>query len=205
MLRIHNLGKRYGNRFIFQGLTQSFAPGCFALCEEENTGKSTLLSIIAGELAADTGEVFIDGKSLSREQNAAQARLAFIPADCLRFPQRTGHQLLAETAAQKNTSVDSATLELARQLDLEAHLDKRFEQMSTGTRRKAYLLAAAIGNPAVIVADGPTDGFDSSSRAALARQFKEWAKSKVVLFASHDAHFVQACGANLFDLAKPAR
>ena len=50
MLRIDNLSKRYGDHIVFQGLTHAFAPGCVALCEEDSTGKSSLLGIIAGAL-----------------------------------------------------------------------------------------------------------------------------------------------------------
>src|SRR3546814_3559867 len=51
-------------------------------------------------------------------------------------------------------------------------LDKRFEQMSRGTRTKVFLTAAALGDPAVIVADGPSDGLDAPACAVLAEQFK---------------------------------
>jgi len=48
MLRLDNLSKRYGDYLVFQGLTHRFTPGCVALCEEDSTGKSTLLNLIAG-------------------------------------------------------------------------------------------------------------------------------------------------------------
>lgn len=67
--------------------------------------------------------------------------------------------------------------------------------MSTGTRRKVYLTAAALGDPAVVVADGPSNGLDAQARAALVEQFEIWSQDRVVLFASHDAELVQLCGA----------
>ncbi|MCG2596604.1 MAG: hypothetical protein KBO59_03625 [Achromobacter sp.] len=81
------------------------------------------------------------------------------------------------------------------------HLDKRFEQMSTGTRRKVYLTAAALGDPAVVIADGPSNGLDTPARRALAELFKAWGRDRVVLFASHDPELVQACGAAVVDVA----
>lgn len=202
MLRIDNLSKRYGDHFIFQGLTQTFPPGCMALCEEDSTGKSSLLGIIAGVIQADAGDVWIDGHSLNHASLQAKTRLAYVPENCLAFPTQTGRGLLEQVAQEKNTSVGEAVLDLAYRLGLEPHLDKRFEQMSTGTRRKVFLTAAALGEPAVVIADGPSDGLDKQARNALAEQFQIWSQDRVVLFASHDAELVKACGAKAMNVAE---
>ncbi len=195
MLRLDNLSKRYGDYLVFQGLTHRFTSGCVALCEEDSTGKSTLLNLIAGAIAPDSGDVWIDGHSLTHAPQQAQARLAYVPDNCLVFPTQTGRGLLEQVAAEKNVALDEATLELAYDLGLEPHLDKRFEQMSTGTRRKVFVTAAALGDPAVVIADGPSNGFDARGRAVLAELFKAWGKDRVVLFASHDGELVEGCGA----------
>jgi ABC-type multidrug transport system ATPase subunit len=195
MLRIDNIGKRYSDHLVFQGLTQTFAPGCVALCEEDSTGKSSLLSIIAGVIAPDAGDVWIDGHSMIHAPLQARTRLAYVPDNCMAFPTQTGRGLLEQVALEKNTTLDAAVLDLAYRLGLETHLDKRFEQMSTGTRRKIFLTAAALGDPAVVIADGPSNGLDAGARAVLAEQFKTWSQYRVVLFASHDSQLVRACGA----------
>ncbi|MFJ3461263.1 ATP-binding cassette domain-containing protein [Achromobacter spanius] len=201
MLRIDNLSKRYGDYIVFQGLTHTFAPGCVALCEEDSTGKSSLLNIIAGALAPDGGDVHVDGHSLRDAPQAAQSRLAYVPDNCMAFPEQTGRGMLEQAAQAKGVALDDSIWELSRRLGLEPHLDKRFEQMSTGTRRKVYLTAAALGNPAVVVADGPSNGLDAQARGVLADVFNRWAQDRVVLFASHDPELVQACGAATVNVA----
>ncbi|KRC71684.1 ABC transporter ATP-binding protein YxdL [compost metagenome] len=201
MLRIDNLSKRYGDHLVFQGLTHTFPAGCAALCEEDSTGKSSLLGIMAGVIAPDGGDVWIDGHSVIHAPLQAKGRLAYVPDNCLAFPTQTGRGLLELMAEEKHTALDDATLDLAYRLGLEPHLDKRFEQMSTGTRRKVFLTAAALGNPAVVIADGPSSGLDAQARAVLAKQFKTWAQDRVVVFASHDAELVQACGAREINVA----
>ncbi len=201
MLRINNLSKRYGDHLVFQGLTHTFRPGCVALCEEESTGKSSLLGIIAGTIEPDVGDVWIDGHSLIQAPLQAKARLAYVPDNCLAFPTQTGRGLLEQVASEKNTTLDDAVFDLAYRLGLEPHLDKRFEQMSTGTRRKVFLTAALLGEPAVVIADGPSNGLDAGARSVLAEQFKIWAQDRVVLIASHDAELVQACEARVINIA----
>lgn len=201
MLRIDNLSKRYDDHFIFQGLTHTFRPGCVALSEEDSTGKSSLLGIIAGVIAPDAGDVWVDGHSLTQTPLLAKARMAYVPDNCLAFPMQTGRGLLEKVASEKNTTLDDAVLDLAYKLGLEPHLDKRFEQMSTGTRRKVFLTAAALGKPSVVIADGPSNGLDLRARTVLAEQFKIWSRDRVVLFASYDPALIQACGASTINVA----
>ena len=201
MLRIDNLSKHYDGHSIFQGLTHTFLPGCVALCEEDSTGKSSLLGIIAGVIAPDDGDVWIDGHSLTQTPLQAKARVAYVPDNCMAFPTQTGRGLLEQIASEKNARLDDAVLDLAYALGLEPHLDKRFEQMSTGTRRKVFLTAASLGNPAVVIADGPNSGLDARARAVLAEQFNIWSRDRVVLFASHDPELVQACAARPINVA----
>jgi len=197
MLRINHLSKRYSDHLVFQGLTHTFQPECIALCEEESSGKSSLLDIIAGVIVPDEGDVWIDGHSLTHSPLQAKARLAYVPDNCLAFPSQTGRGFLEQAASEKNVPLDDAVLELAYRLGLEPHLEKRFEQMSKGTRRKVFLTAAALANPAVVVADGPSNGLDARACAVLADLFKTWSKDRVVLFASHDSELVQACEARV--------
>ena len=201
MLKIENLSKHYDGRPIFCELNYRFGPGCQALCEEENTGKSTLLRVLAGITSPDTGDVWVDGHSMVNAPASAKARLAYVPSECSAEPGQTGLAFLREAALAKGSEPDGRVLALAGRLGLEAHLDKQFFQMSTGTRRKVYLAAAAIGAPAVVLADGPTDGLDRQARMALADQFVEWSQDRVVLFATHDAAFVQACDARVLEVA----
>jgi len=99
VLRLDNLSKRYGDYLVLQGLAHRFTPGCVALCEEDSTCKSTLLNIIAGAITPDSGDVWIDGHSLSHAPQQAKARLAYVPDNCLVFPTQTGRGLLEQVAA----------------------------------------------------------------------------------------------------------
>src|SRR3546814_10900076 len=110
MIRIDNLGKRYGDHLIFRGLTHTFPPGCVALCEEESTGKSSLLGIIAGVIAPDAGDVWIDVHSFTHTPLQAKARLACVPDDCLVFLSRTGRGLLEQPARSEETTSELQSL-----------------------------------------------------------------------------------------------
>ncbi|WP_345815095.1 ABC transporter ATP-binding protein [Paraburkholderia sp. PREW-6R] len=201
MLRFENLTKAYSERVIFQGLHFASTAGCIALDDESGSGKSTLLRLLAGAIEPDTGEVWIGGHSLHTDPLAARSLLSYVPEDCMTYPDQTGRDYLQEVAsARKNTQVSHA-LDLAERFDLMPHLDKRFEQMSYGTRKKVFLTAAVLGETRVLIADEPAGGLDASARAALVDLFNALAVTHTVFFCSYDEAFTQACGAKRVKLA----
>ena len=208
MLRFENLAKRYDGRVIFEGLQHVSGPGCVALCDENGSGKSTLLGVLAGAIDADEGEVWLGGHSLRRAPLEAKSALAYVPDDCMAYPFMTGRAFLELVASTKKTEVSASTLDLAERFGLAPHLDKCFEQMSLGTRKKIFLTATTLGDPAVVIADEPGNGLDAAGRAVLIDLFKTLAKDRVVFFSSHDPGIVRACEASVVgfvDLATPIR
>jgi ABC-type multidrug transport system ATPase subunit len=195
MLRFDNLSKQYSERIVFQRLHYDIASGCVALNDDSGSGKSTLLGVLAGTIEANAGDVWLGGHSLRNAPRAAQAVLTYVPEDCMPSPDRTGREYLAHVAAERKTTVGSETLDLAERFGLTPHLDKRFEQMSFGSRKKFFLTAAALGETKVVIADEPVGGLDAPARAALADLFRTLARTHTVFFTSYDTAFIQACEA----------
>jgi ABC-2 type transport system ATP-binding protein len=201
MLRFDHLCKRYGERTVFHGLHYSASTGCVALNDESGSGKSTLLGILAGEIEADAGEVWLGAHSLRTAPLAAKSALTYVPEDCLTYPLETGREFLERVAAQRQTALENHTLELADRFGLTPHLEKRFEQMSFGTRKKIFLTSASVGAPTVVIADEPGGGLDAAARAVLVDLFKQLGQDRVVFFTSYDEAFTQACEAKAISFA----
>ena len=202
MLRFENLCKRYDKRVIFHGLQYSAGTGCVALNDESGSGKSTLLGIIAGEIELDQGDVWIDGHSLRSAPFEAKSVLTYVPDDCMPYSLQTGREYLEWVAANRKTAVDTRTLDLADRFGLTPHLEKRFEQMSFGTRKKIFLTAAALGEVKVVIADEPGAGLDAPARAVLIDLFTILGEDRTVFFSSYDVDFSQACGAKVVSFAE---
>jgi len=201
MLQFENLGKRYDRRVVFERLHYASGAGCVALCDENGSGKSTLLGILAGTIDADEGEVWLDGHSLRTAPLSAKSALAYVPDDCLAYPFQTGRAFLELVASARKTLVDTRTLDLADRFGLAPHLDKRFEQMSLGTRKKLFLTATTLGEPTVVIADEPGNGLDAAARGVLVDLFKTLAADHAVFFSSHDPALARACDAKVIRFA----
>ncbi|AKM32764.1 ABC transporter ATP-binding protein [Pandoraea faecigallinarum] len=201
MLRFEGLTRRFDDFILFENLGLRAGAGCFALRDEGGGGKTTLLGMLAGTIDAGDGKVWIDGHSLRSAPEAAKAALAVVPFDCLTEPSQTGLGFLEQRAAQRGTTLGADVLDLAERFSLMPHLEKRFDQMSTGTRRKFYLTATLFGSPRVILADEPSGGLDGPSRAVLIDLFITLGKDRCVFFSTHDDELAEGCRATALGFA----
>jgi putative ABC transport system ATP-binding protein len=76
MLELASLTKTYGGRTVLSNLSHRFEAGRFvAIMGESGVGKSTLLNLIAGLDAPDSGEVIVDGTAMAALDDDAATRL----------------------------------------------------------------------------------------------------------------------------------
>ena len=67
MIHASNIALSYGKRVIFKDVNIKFTPGnCYGLIGANGAGKSTFLKILAGQLDADSGEVFVGTQAAYR-------------------------------------------------------------------------------------------------------------------------------------------
>ncbi len=177
-----------------RGVDLTIAPGTFtALVGPSGSGKSTLLRLLGCVDRPDRGSIEIDGvetAGLSRGGRIAlrRRRLGFMfqaPADnLLDYLTVRGHLRLA--AQLRGTGSDQIDPLLAR-LGLDdraAHLPK---QLSGGEQQRVAIAFAALGPPALLVADEPTGQLDHSTVDSVLDAFRTMAGTGVaVVAATHD-------------------
>lgn len=141
-----------GAQPLIHNLTHSWTAGVHAICGDEGTGKTTLLRLLAGDLAAMAGSVtvptggvfWMDLKGPEHDPTTVEACWADL---------------------RKNwPDWDEALLQdLAETLDMDKHRHKRLEMLSTGSRRKVMLIAALASGAAVTLLDQPFVSLDRIS------------------------------------------
>ncbi|MDF3832745.1 ATP-binding cassette domain-containing protein [Cupriavidus basilensis] len=202
MLRFEGLSKSFGWRRVIHGAAGTLGPGAYALQGANGSGKSTLLALLAGAIAPDAGEVWIDGLSLARDPVRARQRLAYAPDQSPIYPFMTGYDLLDFVATARACCVDDSVMDMVEEAGLTSHLPTRFSAMSLGTQKKFLLCAAWIGNTPVLLLDEPSNGLDLTARAVVERRIVERSATRLTLFASHDGAFINACGASVVPLGE---
>ena len=162
-----------------------------ALLGRNGTGKSTLLKIISGEIAADSGSVW-------RQPGLKIARLE---QDVPLSSNRPVFEVVAEGHTHQGGEAEAwlrdhhVDLVLSRlQLPGEAIVDT----LSGGWRRRVLLARALVGQPDLLLLDEPTNHLDIEAIAWLEAFLADY--SGAVLFVTHDRAFLQRLATRIVEL-----
>ena len=176
MLELRDLKKTYGERAVLRGLSHQFAPGEFvAIMGESGVGKSTLLNLIAGLDAPDSGEIVIDGVHMAALGDDAatllrRERMGFIFQAFHVLPHLTLAQnvalplLLNGQARGQGRERASAMLEA---VGLGGRDDDFPRQLSGGEMQRVAIARALVHRPALVLADEPTGNLDPETASTI--------------------------------------
>lgn len=158
LCRVHELGFSHPGHTLFAGLSFAIGPGLTLVRGGDGRGKTTLLRLIAGEIAPSAGRIERDASSVFFEAPADPTHDAVIVRDWLAARQQRFEGWRAEMAH-----------ELIEDFGLAEHIDKPMFMLSTGSRRKVGLLAAAASQAPLTLVDMPYAALDAPSSRRLTR------------------------------------
>jgi putative ABC transport system ATP-binding protein len=179
-----------------RGVDLALPRGSFtALVGPSGSGKSTLLRLLACVDRADKGAVLIDGTDVTRLSRGRRVRLrrrriGYMfqnPADnLLEYLTVEQHLVLgAKLRGMRRVKADVAAM--LERLGLSDRADHLPHQLSGGEQQRTAIGFAALGPPAVLVADEPTGQLDHSTVDSVLAAFAALAETGVaVVAATHD-------------------
>ena len=182
VLSVRNLAKTYRSAgdevAVLRGVNLDIASGeRVALTGESGSGKSTLLHLIAGLDAADSGEIRLDGVSVTELSDAGRAtlrrdRLGLVFQQFNLIPSLNVEDNLAFQARIAGRHDATWQRELVERLGLAALLKRYPEQLSGGQQQRVAIGRALATKPLLLLADEPTGNLDEATAdevLALAR------------------------------------
>jgi len=171
MFEIRALEKHFGTLKAVDGISFSARPGeILGLLGPNGAGKTTMVSMIAGLLAPDAGEVLIDGRTLNGDQDPLKRRIGLVPQDLALIEELSAQDNLAFFGALyglKGPTLRAAESRVLALVGLSDRAGDRVGTFSGGMKRRLNLAAALLHDPEILLLDEPTVGVDPQSRNAI--------------------------------------
>ena len=182
MLKVQSLGKRYGDAWVFRGVSFDVAPGeLVAVLGESGVGKSTLLNGLAGLDTVEEGCIELrQTQVLSLDEHALalwrRREVGFVFQAFHVLPHLSVAQnvalhllLLGVPRLERETRVQ----QMLRSVGLQGFEDRAPRTLSGGQLQRVAIARAWTHRPALVLADEPTGNLDPDTAErviALLRQ-----------------------------------
>ncbi|MBX9589869.1 MAG: ABC transporter ATP-binding protein [Hyphomonadaceae bacterium] len=190
-VRLLGTCKRFGAVTALEDATISVRRGeLMSLLGPSGCGKTTLLNLVAGFLAADSGQIEIDGERVNdiptykREIGMMFQNYALFPH--MSIAENVGYGLRMRGIAKPDLKRRVAeALALVRLTGVE---DRRPHQLSGGQQQRVALARALVISPRVLLLDEPFSALDRNLRASMQIEIKEIQRQLGVttIFVTHD-------------------
>ncbi len=188
VLDVSDLCKSFGDKKIFENASFSVKKGNrIFLVGANGCGKTTLLKIIMGDLAADGGKFKFGANLFTGYFDQVQAKLDLnktaIDEVWSAFPAMTETKIRNALAAFLFTGDD---------------VYKRLSDCSGGERARIALLKLMLGQYNFLLLDEPTNHLDAYSREELENTLLDY--SGTMLIVSHDRYFINKLATSIIEL-----
>lgn len=180
MITINNITKKFGDLEVLKGISISIDKGeVVSIVGPSGAGKTTLLQIMGLLDAPTSGEVLIDGRSVT---NLKAKELAKVRNTQIGFVFQF-HQLLPEFTARENVMIPALIAgrsrrdagrkadELLSFMGLIDRANHKPRQLSGGENQRVAVARALVNDPTIILADEPSGSLDSRNKAELHQLF----------------------------------
>lgn len=166
IIEVRNLVKRYGEHEAVKGISFEVMEGeIFGLLGPNGAGKSTTLEIMETLREKTSGEVFIDGLCLDK-QNAQIKQVIGVQLQTSGFyPGLNLKELIRLFNGLYGEHVDP--MELLRRVNLEDRAHTIYKDLSGGQKQRFAVATTLINNPRIIFLDEPSTGLDPQARRNL--------------------------------------
>ncbi|MDW3221523.1 MAG: ABC transporter ATP-binding protein [Paracoccaceae bacterium] len=153
-------------------------------------GKTTLLRIIAGLLAADTGDIVLDGRNITR-QPTHRRNISVVFQNYALFP----HLTVAENVAfglrargMAKADVGAPVEEALALVRMEGFADRPVSALSGGQQQRIAVARALVVSPDLLLLDEPFSALDRKLRETMQIELKSLLRDRGItaVFVTHD-------------------
>jgi ABC-2 type transport system ATP-binding protein len=184
------LEKSFGDLKAVNGASFHIAPGeTYGLLGPNGAGKTTAISMIAGLLEIDGGEVRINGATMTPRAIAPKAHLGLVPQDLAIYPDLTASENMTFFGRLYGMPKDALKSRVTQVLEVVGLSDRATDvtkEFSGGMKRRLNIAIGLLHSPQLLILDEPTVGVDPQSRNAILEAVEQLSsEGMAVLYTTH--------------------
>ncbi|MFH1572874.1 MAG: ATP-binding cassette domain-containing protein [Acidobacteriota bacterium] len=199
MIEFRKITKSFDDDVVLRDLSFEIARGeTMIILGASGSGKSTILKLLLGLIRPDSGEMYIDGREISRISEgdlvAVRRRIGMVFQegalfDSLSVRENVGYRLYEE-GQMSEEEIEANVLRLLGFVGLEDAIDKMPAELSGGMKRRVGIARALVGHPAIILYDEATAGLDPITKRTIVDLMIKLRDLEGVtsIFVTHDLH-----------------
>ena len=190
-LQLQQVSVKYGENTVLSDFSLDVAGGeLIALLGASGCGKSTVLKVVAGLVAPDTGAVFFGGDDVTNVAADKRGAVLMFQKPLL-FPymsvaENVGFGLKMRQVPK--AEITARVAEALRMVQLENFETCRPRQLSGGQEQRVALARALVTNPRILLLDEPFTALDANLRVEMRRLVRNLQQefSVTTVFVTHD-------------------
>jgi ABC-2 type transport system ATP-binding protein len=171
---------------VLRGLDWQLLPGqVVGLLGRNGAGKTTLLETLLGLREPQAGTVRLFGRPATQADDAARARIGYVPQQSDLFESFTAAQLLAYFKSFYPRWNEAKVDGLLSRWDINRH--QRIGKLSGGQQQRLSIIRALAHDPDLLVLDEPVASLDPAGRRDFLRELVEQVleRGTTVVFSTH--------------------
>ncbi len=190
-VRFENVQKSFGQVKVLENFDLKVEPGEFVvLLGASGSGKTTALRILSGLETPSAGQVYIEDQNVT-DMLPKYRDISMVFQSYALYPHKTVAENIGfplKVRRMDKSDIDAATLDAARQVQIEDLLERFPRELSGGQRQRVALARAIIRQPSVFLMDEPLSNLDAKLRGHMRAQLKHMQKSMGIttIYVTHD-------------------
>jgi cell division transport system ATP-binding protein len=195
MIQLIHVSKYYDRRAALSDVTLEIEKGEFVLLMgQSGAGKSTLLRMLIGEEQPDEGQIFVQGRNVTKLKESEvpylRRKVGSVFQDFRLLPKKSVFDNVALPLIVQGASagdIRRKVTEALRAVGVDLKRDQSPNSLSTGEQQRVCIARAIVNGPIVLLADEPTGNLDPERTAEIIELFKLInARGTTVIVATHD-------------------
>ena len=186
MLEIINGYKKYKSLEVLSDINLKFEDGkMYAIIGANGSGKSLILKALSGYNKLTSGKVLQDGNEIRKNNNYIE-NAGIIIENPVMVNEYTINENLEYLKKMSENSKDIDLDKWYKYFEIEEYKEKRFSELSLGTKQKVALIQAFMHNPKNILLDEPFNALDKKAVVKVKELLlEEKKKGKLIVIVTH--------------------